>query len=102
MLALLDGAGERIGRGGQVDGALRRSHGEDEAARMLREGLAALGLSESDLALLPKGDPRKVALASAMPKRTIVPNEWIAKHLHLGHVSRASRCWKPQASDLAR
>jgi hypothetical protein len=63
---------------------------------MLREGLAALGLSESDPALPPKRDPRKVSLASAIRERTIVPNEWIAKHLHLGHVSRASRCWKPR------
>ena len=69
---------------------------------MPRDGLAALGLSESNLALIPKGDTRKVALASAIRERTIVPNEWIAKHLHLGHVSRASRCWKPEASDLAR
>jgi hypothetical protein len=72
------------------------------AARMLCEGLAALELSESDLAALPKGDPRKVALASAIGEHTIVSNEWIAKHLHLGHVSRASRCWKLEASDPAK
>ena len=61
---------------------------------MLRVGLAFLKLNEADLAALPKGDPRKVALASAIRQQTIVSNEWIAKHLHLGHVSRVSRCWK--------
>jgi hypothetical protein len=102
MLALLDSAGERIRRGGQVDGAVRRSHEKDEAARILCERLAVQGLSESDLALLPKGDPRKVALASTIRERTIAPNEWIAQNLHLGHVTRASRCWKPEASDLVK
>jgi len=53
MLALLDGAGGRLRRGGQIDGAVRRSHCEDEASRF-------------------KGDPRKIALASIIRQRTIV------------------------------
>jgi len=40
---------------------------------MLRAGLGALALSESDLALLSKGDPRKVTLASAIRERTMFP-----------------------------
>jgi hypothetical protein len=84
-----------------MDGAVRRSHGEDEAARLLQEGLAALGLTADDLPALPKGDPRKVALASMIRERTIVSNAWIALNLHLGHVSRASRCWKAGSDQLA-
>ena len=39
-----------------------------------------------------KGDERKLALAAAIRTRTSVPNAWIARELHLGHVSRVSRC----------
>jgi hypothetical protein len=54
------------------------------------------------LPALPKGDSRKVALASMIRERTIVSNAWIALNLHLGHVSRASRCWKAGSDQLAR
>jgi hypothetical protein len=93
MLALLDGAGERLTRRRETDAPIRRSHGEDEAARLLTRGLSALGLSAEELAGLPKSDVRKTALARLIRERTIVPNQWIAHALHLGHVSRASRCW---------
>jgi len=45
-------------------------------------------LREADLATLPKGDPRKLALAAHIRQRTSVPTAWIAERLHLGHVSR--------------
>src|SRR6266853_356325 len=99
MLALLDAAGEKLRRRREVDGSVRRSHGEDEAGRLLTRGLAQLGLRPEQLRELPKSDLRKTALASLIRERTIVSNQWIAKELHLGHVSRASRCWRTGDSE---
>ena len=42
---------------------------------MLRVGLAFLKPQDADLAALPKGDPRKVALALAIRQQTIVSND---------------------------
>jgi len=89
MLGLLERGGEKR----EVDATLRRSHGEEQAAKFLRGGLALWGLTERDLGSLKKNDQRKVAIAALIRRRTTVPNEWIARSLHLGHVSRVSRCW---------
>lgn len=100
MLSLLDGAGEKLAGRKEIDGAVRRSHGEDEAGRLLAEGLTVLGLSAANLATLPKGDARKTGLAAFIRARTVVSNKWIAETLNLGHVSRVSRCWPAgKASD---
>ena len=99
MLALLDSAGERLTRRREVDGEVRRNHGEEEARRLLTRGLAVLDLDREELETMAKGDARKRALAALIRERTIVPNEWIARQLHLGHVSRASRCWRSEEED---
>ena len=69
---------------------------------LLEAGLPALGLSADDFARLKKGDGRKIALAAAIRTRTTVPNAWIAKVLHLGHVSRVSRCVLKASPHLTR
>jgi hypothetical protein len=84
----------------ELDASLRRSHGEKEAARLLQRGLQLFGLKEEDLAGLKKNDSRKRAIATLIRRHTIVPNRWIAQALHLGHVSRVSRCWA-EANDLS-
>jgi hypothetical protein len=89
MLGLLERGSELR----ELDATLRRSHGEEQAAKFLRSGLVWCGLTEQDLASLRKNDERKVAIATLIRRRTTVPNEWIARSLHLGHVSRVSRCW---------
>jgi hypothetical protein len=93
MLRLMDAAGEKFCRQRDVDGAVRRSHGEAEARRLLEAGLQWLGLTVRELEGLPRGDARKLALARVIRERTAVPNAWIARELSLGHVSRVSRCW---------
>jgi REP element-mobilizing transposase RayT len=96
MLTLLDTVGEKLKGHKEIDGSVRRSHGEDEASRLFAAGLAALGLSEAELAGLAKGDARKLALAAFIRERTAVPNAWLARALHAGHASRVSRaCSKP-------
>ena len=92
MLNLLEGAGEKLRFAREIDAPVRRSHGEEEGRRLLKAGLQAFGLCMEDLAGLRKGDERKLALAAAIRTRTSVPNAWIARELHLGHVSRVSRC----------
>lgn len=77
----------------ELDSTLRRSHGEEEATKLLQRGLAVYGLMREQLGGLRKNDRRKLAIATLIRRRTTVPNEWIARSLHLGHVSRVSRCW---------
>ena len=98
MLALLERDGGQRGVTRELDATLRQSHGEQQAAKFLRSGLAFCGLAEEDLASLRKNDQRKVAIAALIRRRTTVPNEWIARALHLGHVSRVSRCWAQEAA----
>lgn len=98
MLGLLDTAGEKLRGRREIDSSVRRSHGEDEAQRLLVGGLRFFGLSASQLTSLKKSDPLKLAIAAAIRTQTTVPNAWIAGQLALGHVSRVSRCWKTSAA----
>ena len=100
MLGLLEATGEKLQRGHEVDAPVRRSHGEDEACRLLEAGLKSFGMSREELSGLKKGDERKMAIAAAIRTRTSVPNAWIARELHLGHVSRVSRCLQNADSKL--
>lgn len=91
MLSLLEGAGEKIDSRCPVDAVVRRSHGEDEAKRLLRRGLAHFRIDAGELKSLRCNDTRKVALATLIRTRTSVPNAWIAQQLSLGHASSISR-----------
>ncbi len=103
MLGLLEG-NRKPGSGSrqQLDACLRRSHDEEQAAKLLQSGLVFCGLAQEDLLKLKKNDARKVAIATVIRRRTTVPNEWIARALELGHVSRVSRCWSQQSALTAQ
>lgn len=88
VLGLLDGASEKLRRRREVDGAVRRSHDEVEARRIIAVGLEHFGLRADDLPQLRKGDHRKLAMARVIRTRTAIPNAWVARELHLGHLSR--------------
>jgi putative transposase len=96
MLGLLEPRGANPGSGREVDASVRHSHGEDQASKLLERGLAICGLTTADLATMRKSDRRKTAIAAVIRRRTTVPNRWIVTALHLGHVSRASKCWSQQ------
>ena len=64
-----------------------RRHDEREAEGLMRLGLEALGLSEGELSAMPKGDPRKCALAWLAHTRTTVSHRWLAERLHMGYPS---------------
>lgn len=66
---------------------------EGAERRIFQQGLAFFGIREKELALLKKGDARKLAITNAIRLNTVVPNAWIVQELKLGHVSRVSRCW---------
>lgn len=84
-------------------GAGSRDHGEAEAIRMIRQGLATLGLplDQAGLGRLAKGDPRKVLLASVLRSATTVSNGWIATLLCMGHPGSVSRLISASRGDRA-
>lgn len=61
-----------------------RSHDEVEAERLVRRGLAALGLTEESLDLLKKNCPEKYAVAWLVRRQTCVRNDWIVHRLSMG------------------
>jgi putative transposase len=71
--------------------ALSRAHDQAEADRLLKEGLAAAGLEESALSLLPGSDVRKVALADLLLTRTLARQSWIADRLVMRSAANVSQ-----------
>jgi REP element-mobilizing transposase RayT len=69
----------------------KRAHGEQEARRLLAEGLAAAGLTVEELARRPGSEARKVAIAQVVWERTTVDMKWLAAHLHLRSAANASQ-----------
>ena len=70
--------------------AERRESDEAKARRILAEGLDRLGWTAEDLAVWPKGEARKVALAWRLRTETTMTLKWIAAELQMGawtHVS---------------
>src|SRR5277367_442591 len=57
---------------------------EEEAERMVREGLKRLGWKEADLAARRKGDVKKVKLAVRLRAETTVTVKWMAGRLQMG------------------
>lgn len=67
-----------------------RDHGIREADQLLATGLKYYGLSREDLETLPKGDGRKVAIATLIRNKTTVSLAWISQNLFMGHIARIS------------
>jgi putative transposase len=98
ILSLLEKTGEKFSKAREVDGAVRKSHGEDEARRLLQRAMAHFRISPDDLDRLKRNDPRKLAIARLIRTQTSVPNKWIAANLALGHVSGVSRYCSDRAA----
>jgi len=71
--------------------AQRRSHSLEEAERWLREGLKAAGLSAAELQGLKGSDARKLLLADALWRRTVVSQEWLAEKLAMKSAANVSQ-----------
>jgi REP element-mobilizing transposase RayT len=68
-----------------------RAHGEQEALRLLAEGMKAAGLDAAQLGTLKGSDTRKVAIARVIRQRTTVRMGWIAEHLSMRSAANASQ-----------
>jgi hypothetical protein len=53
--------------------------------------LKAAGITAEDLAALPGSDPRKLALANLLWRRTTVSQGWIAEKLAMRSVANVSQ-----------
>lgn len=67
-------------------GEMREPHWERE----LQKGLEMLGKTEAELFSARKGSLWKVALARYLRETTLVPNAWLATHLHMGTAKSVS------------
>jgi hypothetical protein len=72
-------------------GGARQAHDETAARALLVKGLKALGLSEGEAAVLPKGALKKTALAWWLRERTTVSLRWVSEALAMGHDTRVSQ-----------
>ncbi len=72
-------------------GEQRRTHGEQEAERLLAAALCALGLGEAELLDMKGTCVEKQAVAWLLKKHTTVTGVWIADRLCMGHRVNASR-----------
>ena len=69
-----------------------KSHSEKQAQEIIIIGTKILELNLTEKGVeLRKGDPRKVAIACVIKKRTHVTNQWIATKLDMGHDRSVSR-----------
>jgi len=83
---------EKLGRRGRPHELARerREPDTERANQIVRQGLQAVGWSESDLDRHPKGHPHKVALAHQLRCETPMTRDWIAKRLRIGSASYVS------------
>jgi putative transposase len=74
---------------------LRMEAAEQRAEAIVAERLGALGWTEKDLSLIPKGDKHKVELALCLKQATTVTTAWIAHRLQMGTSQHLSHLlWK--------
>lgn len=85
-LELLDRVEEALHRGKRESfgGEETREHGEACAEAWIRKGMAALGLSDADLAGLKMNAPEKYALAWLARRNANVRPAWIKERLKMG------------------
>lgn len=67
----------------------RVAHGLAQAEALVVGGLAAAGMEEEELELVPGSDPRKVALAKVVRERTTAPLGWVSERLVMGGAANA-------------
>jgi len=68
-----------------------RAHGEQEALRLLKEGIKLARIEPQYLASLKGSDARKVAIARVIRHRTTVSMGWLAEHLAMRSAANVSQ-----------
>ena len=77
----------------------RQAHGEKEAEKLLRDGLAAAGLKTAELDKLAANERRKVAVARVIWRQTTVSQGWIAEKLGMKNAANVSLSLHRKAND---
>ena len=67
-----------------------RQHNEEQAERLIAQGLGLLGMKEADLEGLAKNSPEKYALAWPLRRHTGVKVSWIKRRLQMGKATSFS------------
>jgi REP element-mobilizing transposase RayT len=90
---LLKRVEQMLGAGRQVpySGGAQREHAEQEAQRLLAEGMRALEVGETQLARGAKGMVEKQVLAWWLSQRTAVSRRWVSQRLRMGDESRVTQ-----------
>ena len=71
--------------------ARQQGHDEKTAEAIVRAGLDAHGLRETELPNLPGSEPRKLAIAAEVRGRTAVSMAWIADRLKMRSAANVSQ-----------
>ena len=92
MLKLTEGSLARRKSRAYGKTAVSQAHGLEKAERWLQHGLAAAGLMDKEELLKARGsDPRKVALAQLLWRRTTVSQAWLAERLAMRSAANVSQ-----------
>jgi REP element-mobilizing transposase RayT len=84
-------AGDVKVRAKRTDKMAANRHDENEADRLVREGLKRCQLAAKDLAGLPGTDPRKLEIAVEVRTKTAVSDAWIADRLKMRSAANVSQ-----------
>lgn len=79
------------GRRTTYSGGAKVEHGEGEAERLIRVGVAVLGLDGVDWQATAKGMAQKQVLAWWLCSRTTVRRRWVSERLGMGDESRVTK-----------
>ncbi len=103
VLAALSAPGHPQRRKGSSGGEAAKAHGEAQAERIAKAGLAALKMpvAVSELRGRAKWELEKGGIAAVIRERTGVSNRWIAERLGMGHESSVTREVKRAREDTA-
>jgi hypothetical protein len=102
MLHLLDTVSDKLRARKAVDGAVRRSHGQEAAEELLLRATPMLALTPQELTELKNTDRRKRLVGMLLRKHTAVSNVWLAQRLGFGHASALSRLGQREAGKRAK
>lgn len=90
LLRILGKDGAKDRKPESVSGAAVIASAEAMAEEWIKAALLELDSSDGDLTRLPKGASVKLALAWRLRRDTTLTRDWIARRLHMGHVTRVT------------
>jgi REP element-mobilizing transposase RayT len=80
----------------------RKAHDVSRAEQLLQQGLRAARLTAQEIRRLRGSDPRKVAIALAISKQTLVPQNWLAERLAMKSPANVSQQLRRYTVDRKR